>query len=76
MRRETRGKRIHIFSTTDNGKSILSSAIHNYILLPSFYAVKKYFRSLYMNLQEKNVSEVWRFKYLKILLYVNHTNFT
>jgi len=63
MRKRTKGKAIHIFSRMDNAKTILSSAIHNYILLPSICQknISGHCVWIYRN---SNISEVWRFKYL------------
>lgn len=74
MRKRTKGKAIHIFIRMDNGKTILSSATHNYISLPSIcrQSISGHCVWIYRN---TNISEVWRFKYLKILPDVNHTNF-
>lgn len=74
MRKGTKEKAIHIFIRMNNGKTILSSATHNYILLPAIcrQSISGHCVWIYRN---TNISEVWRFKYLKTLLDVNHTNF-
>lgn len=74
MRKGTQGKAIHIFSRKDNGRSILSSAIHNYILLLSIHQKNIPGHCVWI-WRNTNISGVSRFKYLKRLLYVNHTNF-